>query len=155
MSVSIERATRADLPEIVAILAADRLLGERDTTDPSVLPVYEEAFEAVSADPNLALYVARREGRVLGTFLLVVFPVLVRRGARIGVLEQVQVHPEARGSGIGSAMVTFAIAEARRRGANSLQVATNKKRLDAQRFYERLGFERRHEGFKLDLGGPA
>ncbi|QIB32300.1 GNAT family N-acetyltransferase [Ancylobacter pratisalsi] len=147
----IAPATRSDLAAIVAILASDRLFGARDTTDPSVFPDYEAAFDAIEADANLTLYVARRGNEVLGTFQLILFPVLLRRGATIAIAEGVHVHPDARGLGIGAAMMAFAVEEARRRGAASIQLTSNKKRTDAHRFYERIGFERRHEGFKIDL----
>ncbi|MGA0564919.1 GNAT family N-acetyltransferase [Ancylobacter sp. VNQ12] len=150
-AVTIEVAGRDDLPAIVAILAADRLFGARDTTDPAAMPDYERAFDAIAADPRLTLYVARAGGEVVGTFQLVLFHALLRHGALIAIAEAVHVHPDARGLGIGRAMMDFAIAEARRRGAASLQLTSNKKRLDAHRFYERAGFERRHEGFKIDL----
>lgn len=147
----IEPATRADLPAIIAILAAETLLGVRDSADPADLPAYERAFDDISRDPRTTLYVARREGRVLGTFQLVLMRALTRKGALLAIAEAVQVHPEARGMGIGRAMMDFAIEEAKRRGANSLQLTSNKLRLDAHRFYERAGFDRRHEGFKVDF----
>lgn len=150
-AVTIKVAGRNDLPAIVAILAADRLFGARDTTDAAAFPDYERAFEAIVADPRLTLYVARREGEVVGTFQLVLFHALLRHGALIAIAEAVHVRPDARGLGIGRAMMDFAIAEGKRRGAASLQLTSNKKRLDAHRFYERIGFERRHEGFKIDL----
>jgi GNAT superfamily N-acetyltransferase len=48
-------------------------------------------------------------------------------------------------------MVTWAIGEARRRGCRLIQLTTDKQRLDAHRFYERLGFVASHEGMKLTL----
>lgn len=150
-AVTIEVAGREDLPAIIGILATDRLFGARDTTDPAALPDYERAFDAIAADPRLTLYVARRNGEVVGTFQLVLFHALLRHGALIAIAEAVHVRPDTRGLGIGQAMMDFAIAEAKRRGAASIQLTSNKKRPDAHRFYERIGFERRHEGFKIDL----
>lgn len=150
-ALTIEEARREDLPAIVAILASDRMFGARDTTDPDVFPAYAHAFDAIAADPNLTLYVVRRDGEVVGTFQMIFFHALLRHGARIAIVEAVHVHPEARGGGIGGAMMEFAIEEAKRRGAASLQLTSNKKRVDAHRFYERAGFERRHDGFKMDL----
>lgn len=147
----IEPASRADLADIIAILAAETLLGVRDSTDPAGLGAYERAFEDIAQDPRTTLYVAKREGRVLGTFQLVLMRALTRRGALLAIAEAVQVHPDARGMGIGRAMMDFAKDEAKRRGAGSLQLTSNKQRLDAHRFYERAGFERRHEGFKIDF----
>jgi GNAT superfamily N-acetyltransferase len=150
-SVLIEPARREDVAAIVAILATDKLFGARDTDDPAALPDYERAFEAIAADPKVTLYVARHAGEVVGTFQLVLFQALLRHGALIAIAEAVHVRPDTRGLGIGRAMMEFALAEARRRGAASIQLTSNKKRLDAHRFYERVGFERRHEGFKIDL----
>ena len=45
----------------------------------------------------------------------------------------------------------FAVERSRQRGCAMVQLTSNKKRVDAHRFYERLGFARSHEGFKLYL----
>ncbi|HEY9214297.1 MAG TPA: GNAT family N-acetyltransferase [Ancylobacter sp.] len=152
-AVLVEEARRADLEAIVAILASDRVFGQRDSAEAADLPDYERAFVAMAATPNLTLYVARKGRVVLGTFQLVFFHALLRHGRLLAIAEAVHVHPEARGSGIGSAMMEFAVAEAKRRGAGSLQLVSNKLRLDAHRFYERMGFEKRLDGFKIDLSG--
>jgi len=149
--VVIEPATRADLPAIVAILALETMFGARDSADPADLPDYEQAFAAIADDPRTTLYVARRDGRVLGTFQLILMRAMTRHGALLAIAEAVQVHPDARGLGIGSAMMAFAKAEAKRRGAASLQLVSSKRRLDAHRFYERAGFEKRLDGFKTEL----
>jgi GNAT superfamily N-acetyltransferase len=56
-----------------------------------------------------------------------------------------------RGRGLGEALFTWSIAEARRRGCALVQLTTDKTRTDAHRFYDRLGFTASHEGLKLDL----
>jgi GNAT superfamily N-acetyltransferase len=48
-------------------------------------------------------------------------------------------------------MVRWAVDEARRRGCALVQLTSDKARADAHRFYERLGFEASHVGFKLLL----
>lgn len=48
-------------------------------------------------------------------------------------------------------MIQWAIGQARERGCGMVQLTSNKKRLDAHRFYERLGFLKSHEGFKYYL----
>jgi len=156
-AVIVEEARRADLEAIVAILASDRVFGPRDSAEAADLPDYERAFAAMVATPNLTLYVARNggvvDGAVLGTFQLVFFHALLRHGQLLAIAEAIHVHPDVRGSGVGSAMMEFAIREAKRRGAGSLQLVSNKMRLDAHRFYERMGFEKRLDGFKIDLSG--
>lgn len=46
-------------------------------------------------------------------------------------------------------MFVWAINRAKERGAHLLQLTSDKKRPDALRFYEKLGFVRSHEGMKL------
>jgi len=48
-------------------------------------------------------------------------------------------------------MMRWAIERCRERGCGVVQLTSNKKRVDAHRFYERLGFAKSHEGFKLYL----
>jgi GNAT superfamily N-acetyltransferase len=48
-------------------------------------------------------------------------------------------------------LLTWAIAECRRRGCGLVQLAMNKSREDTLRFYKSLGFVASHEGFKLSL----
>jgi GNAT superfamily N-acetyltransferase len=48
-------------------------------------------------------------------------------------------------------MMKWTIERARQRGAHVMQLTTHKSRLDAHRFYERLGFEASHVGMKLSL----
>ena len=85
------------------------------------------------------------------TLQLSILPGLARRGARRGQLEAVRVEEGGRGQGLGEAMVRWAVEESRRRGCAVVQLTTDKSRTDAHRFYERLGFERSHEGMKLAL----
>ena len=63
-------------------------------------------------------------------------------------IEAVRVHSDYRGMGIGKWMIEEAIAYGRIQGALIIQLSTNKKRLDAVRFYESLGFKASHEGVK-------
>lgn len=41
--------------------------------------------------------------------------------------------------------------QGRSRGATLVQLTSDKRRADAHRFYERLGYVATHEGFKLEL----
>lgn len=45
-------------------------------------------------------------------------------------------------------MMGWALEQCEARGCGMVQLTSNKKRLDAHRFYERLGFKKSHEGFK-------
>ncbi|WP_211489742.1 GNAT family N-acetyltransferase [Georgenia thermotolerans] len=148
--VVLRRARAADLPALVRLLADDQLGATRDGGD---LEPYRRAFAAIDADPAQLLVVAEADGAVVGTLQLTVIPGLARRGALRAQVEAVRVSAARRGRGLGRAMIGWVIEEARRRGCALVQLTTDKRRTDAHRFYERLGFAASHEGMKLLLGG--
>ena len=147
--ITFRRATEADLPAIVAMLAADSLGAGRES--PDELTPYQEAFARVSADPNQHLIVADRDGTAVGTMQLSVIPGLSRRGATRTIVEAVRVHESERGNGLGTRFLEYAVEESRRLGASLVQLTSDRSRTDAHRFYERLGFTPSHLGFKLQL----
>ncbi len=150
--VALRRAIRPDLPALVALLAADDLGATRDgIRGQADRDAYERAFQAIDQDPAQLLLVAEARGRVVGTLQLSFIPGLSRRGALRAQIESVRVAPTMRGRGLGEALFTWSIAEARRRGCALVQLTTDKTRTDAHRFYDRLGFTASHEGLKLDL----
>jgi GNAT superfamily N-acetyltransferase len=152
-AVTLRLAAVDDLPELVALLAADQLGVHREAVErsPAALQPYRAAFDAISADPAHLLVVAVDDLRLIGTMQLSFIPGLARRGALRAQIEAVRVHEEARGRNIGTKMIEWAIEEAKRRGCALVQLTTDKRRTDAHRFYERLGFVASHEGMKLHL----
>jgi len=148
-SVTLRPATAGDVPAIVELLADDPIGARRDSA--ADLRPYLRAFEAIDADPGQLLLVAEAGGAVVATLQLSLLPGLARRGALRAQLEAIRVHSRHRGSGLGRAMVGWAIAEARRRGCAVVQLTSDKQRTEAHRFYAELGFVASHEGFKLTL----
>jgi ribosomal protein S18 acetylase RimI-like enzyme len=149
MSATLRPATRDDVPAIVTLLAQDQLGAARDSADD--LSPYLAAFEAIDRDPSHLLLVAESAGLLVGTMQLSFLPGLARRGAWRAQIEAVRVEGGHRDSGLGRAMVTWAIEEAGRRGCTLVQLTSDKQRTEAHRFYARLGFVNSHEGFKLAL----
>jgi GNAT superfamily N-acetyltransferase len=145
----IRRATAADVAPIVAMIADDQLGAVRESLDD--LTPYLRAFELIDADPNQVLVVAERNDEVIGTLQLTIIPGLSRRGSSRGLIEAVRVAAPARGSGLGTTLIEWAIEESRTRGCSLVQLTSDKSRTDAHRFYDRLGFTNSHEGFKLKL----
>tara|TARA_R110002020_G_scaffold57582_3_gene158280 strand:+ start:145 stop:606 length:462 start_codon:yes stop_codon:yes gene_type:complete len=149
--VTFRPATENDVAAIVALLADDGL--GRDRENPA-LPLdrrYLDAFAALDSDPNQLLAVAERDGTVVGCLQLTFIPGLSRLGMWRGQIEAVRVAASERGTGLGGAMVGWAIERCRARGCGLVQLTTDKTRADAHRFYERLGFVASHEGMKLAL----
>lgn len=146
---SLRRARRGDLPRILALLADDQLGAVRESADDPA--PYERAFDAIDADPAHLLVVGELNGEVVATFQVSYIPGLSRKGSWRSQIEAVRVSGELRGQGVGALMIQWAIDQARGRGCSLVQLTTDKSRVAAHRFYERLGFVASHEGMKLKL----
>ncbi|MFF9842525.1 GNAT family N-acetyltransferase [Streptomyces sp. NPDC020422] len=147
--LEIRPARRDDLPAIVAMLADDPLGALRESPDD--LTPYTAAFDRLDQDPNQHLVVAVRAGTVVGTLQLTIIPGLSRRGTTRSIIEGVRIHSEERGSGLGTRLIEWAVEESRAQDCGLVQLTSDVTRTDAHRFYERLGFEASHLGFKLSL----
>ena len=149
--VLIRRAERIDVAAIVQLLADDVLGRSRERlTDPPA-DEYLTAFDAVDSDPNQLLAVMADESEVIGTLQISFIPGIARQGAWRGQIEAVRVAAARRSEGLGAAMFEWAIAECRKRGCALVQLTTDRQRPDAHRFYEQLGFEPTHLGYKRKL----
>jgi GNAT superfamily N-acetyltransferase len=149
--IIIRQARRDDLAALIAMFAADDIGGHGDTVAADALPDYLRAFDTIAASPDQTLFVADLAGEVVGTFQTSITTTLAGRGASFMIIEAVQTRGDMRGRGIGAQMIEFCIADARRRGMPRVQLISNAKRKDAHRFYQRLGFEPSHLGFKMAL----
>ncbi|MFI1466893.1 GNAT family N-acetyltransferase [Streptomyces wuyuanensis] len=147
--LQIRPASPSDVPAIVAMLADDPLGAQRESLDDPT--PYLAAFARLAEDPNQHLVVADRDGRTVGTLQLTIIPGLSRRGATRSIIEAVRIHADERGSGLGTQLIEWAVEESRRQGCRLVQLTSDVSRTDAHRFYERLGFEASHVGFKLVL----
>lgn len=150
--ITVRDARRADLPHIVALYRTDELTRKHNVDSTGELePGYYSAFEAIEHDPRNRLLVAESGGVILGAFQLTFIPDMQPDGRDVAMVENVIVDGTARSRGIGSAMMLWAVEEARRKGCSQVKLTSNVKRADAHRFYERLGFEPTHTGFKILL----
>jgi GNAT superfamily N-acetyltransferase len=78
-------------------------------------------------------------------------PSLSYQGGWRAELDSVRVHRDYRRLGIGRQLILWAIERAKDHGCVSMYFLTDKSRVDAHRFYSRLGFMASHEGMKLPL----
>ncbi|MFG1988551.1 GNAT family N-acetyltransferase [Actinoplanes sp. NPDC048988] len=144
-------AERADVPAILALLADDEISRSRGFVSEDVDATIWAAFEQIDADPNNELIVGDN-GEIIATCQLTVIPGLSRGGTKRMTIEAVRVRADRRGGGLGRAMMAYAMTRAREQGAGLIQLTTDKRRTEARRFYESLGFTASHEGMKLTLG---
>ena len=148
-AVIIRRAHRDDVRIVVAMLADDPLGSGRERIEDPLPPSYLRAFEAVERDPNIQLVVAEQGGAVVGCLQLCILPGLSSQGASRALIEDVRVASHCRSRGIGEQLAQWAVAQARARECRLVELLTHNTRLDAQRFYKRLGFQPSHVGMTL------
>ena len=147
--IILRPAVRDDVAAIIAMLADDHLGRARERLEQPLPKLYYDAFERVKSDPNIQLIVAEEGGSVVGCLQLCILPGLSSQGASRGLIEDVRVASHRRGRGIGEQLVQWAVKEARDKGCKLAELLTHHTRTDAQRFYERLGFQRSHVGMTI------
>jgi GNAT superfamily N-acetyltransferase len=152
---AFRRARRGDVPAIVRLLADDPLGRDREVSSPEPPAAYWRAFDAVDRDGRNLLVVAELDGEVVGTLQLTFIPSLTRRGGERAQVEGVRVDARYRDRDRGRSLLGWAVQQARARGCRLVQLTTDKRRPDALRFYESLGFRATHEGLKLPLDPPG
>ena len=132
MTVEITPATTVD-DELVAAMAV--LVPQLSASSPP--PTAEQLAEIVHS-PDSLLYVARLDGRIVGSLTLAFYR--IPTGVKAWI-EDVMVDDTARGQGIGESLNRTAIDEARRRGAKHVTLTSRPSREAANRLYRRIGFE--------------
>ena len=151
MNLTYREANKKDVPALVQLLANDALGAGREDVSTPLNPDYLEAFHWINRDPNNELTVVESDGELAGMLQLTFIPYLTHRGSWRCLIEGVRVAEAYRGKGLGTAFIKWSIAHARERRCSIVQLTSDKQRPDAIRFYEALGFEATHEGFKLKI----
>lgn len=134
MSADVDIATAVD-DELVAAFA--RLIPQLSSSSP---PPDRSQLEAIVADADSVLFVARLDGRIVGSLTLAMYRIPTGLKAWI---EDVVVDESARGHGVGESLSKAAIEAARQRGAKDVNLTSRPSREAANRLYERIGFEAR------------
>lgn len=150
MPLIFRKALEKDLPQIVRMLTDDELGMSREDATGDIF-LYRSAFRDIDSDPNQFICVVESSGQIIGTLQLTFIPGLSRRGAKRGQIEAVRVVRGQRNEGIGRAMFDWAIEQCRAQSCALVQLTTDRARPDAHRFYESLGFEASHLGYKLQF----
>jgi GNAT superfamily N-acetyltransferase len=98
------------------------------------------AVEMILADARIGrIFVAREGGRIIAMASLL-YTVSTAEGGRAALFEDLVVAAEARGSGVGSALLQFVIDEATREGLRRLTLLTDRDNERAQALYRKRGF---------------
>jgi ribosomal protein S18 acetylase RimI-like enzyme len=119
------------------IEAFNRLIPQLSSSSP---PPSSDHLTALVASEDTVLFVARIDGRILGSLTLAFYRIPTGLKAWI---EDVVVDSDARGHGVGELLNRAALDEARSRGAKDVSLTSRPSREAANRLYQRIGFERR------------
>lgn len=144
-------ATKADLPEIVRLLADDHLGGGRERYSDPLLGEYGIAFDGLQRIGAEVILALDSSDRIIGCLQLLILPGLGSLGKQRAQIEAVRIESSLRGKGMGSELIRHAIERARQRGCRLVQLTSDNSRQGAHRLYERLGFKASHVGMKLAL----
>lgn len=155
MSFSVRPAQRSELAEIVRMLADDPLGSARERFADPLPNAYGLAFDAIADDPNNEILVARAPNALAGVVQVTFIPNLTYLGSWRAQIEGVRVAKAFRGRGVGRLLIESARERAEDRGCRLLQLTTDRSRPEAVAFYESLGFQGSHVGFKLSLPAGA
>ncbi|MBO6829834.1 GNAT family N-acetyltransferase [Allomuricauda sp.] len=148
--MKFRKASIKDVPNIVQMIADDALGSTREKYTIPLPQTYYDAYERIDSDQNQELTVVVNEkDEVIGVFQMTFIPYLTYQGGVRAQIEGVRVHKSYRNQGVGKTIFQWAIQRAKERNAHLLQLTTDKKRPDAIRFYESLGFKASHEGMKM------
>lgn len=119
------------------IEAFNRLIPQLSSSSP---PPSRDHLTALVDSDDTVLFVARVDGRILGSLTLAFYRIPTGTKAWI---EDVVVDAEARGHGVGERLSLAALDEARSRGAKDVSLTSRPSREAANRLYQRIGFEPR------------
>ncbi|MCF4099012.1 GNAT family N-acetyltransferase [Maritalea mediterranea] len=151
--LQIRPARRDDIATILMLSIGGNAPGREIVDDPEAAQSddYQRAFDRIEKDPNNLFFIAELKGEAVGCMQINLLLGIAGRGRLRAQLEGVHIRADHRGQGLGGEMMQWAIAFAKSKGAGMVQLTSSKNRPEAHRFYERLGFVRSHEGFKLSL----
>ncbi len=148
--MKFRKAIKEDIPKLVEMIADDALGQTRENFQDPLPSVYYEAFQKIDSDPNQELIVIQEtDGSIIGTLQLSFIQYLTYQGGIRAQIEAVRIHKDKKGEGLGETLFKWAIERAKDRNAHLIQLTTDKKRPEALKFYEKLGFKASHEGMKL------
>jgi GNAT superfamily N-acetyltransferase len=142
--LEVRDATRQDIRTLMDLYTAAGLDTRGEHVESEMNVVWDRMRAAA---PGSRVFIFSLGGLPVGTYTLFILPLLAHAGAPEAVVEDVAVHPEAQGQGIGRRMMEHARELAREAGCYKLALSSNQRRVQAHAFYERLGFERHGVSF--------
>jgi ribosomal protein S18 acetylase RimI-like enzyme len=133
MAVTIRPAREADAEQVAALMTE---LGYPSTAE----SVKDRLCASLNSQASRCL-VAQADNEVIGVMSAELIPYFPT-GSTICRVTSLVVSSRHRGRGVGEKLVSAAATFAREHGCTGIEVTSAERRVDAHRFYERLGFAR-------------
>lgn len=148
-SLVFRKASFKDLEAIIALLFEDQFGQTRENLSTPLSASYLEAFSKIFGSPNDELLVAELNHQVIGVMQITYLQHLTFQGAQVAHIEGVRIQKGHQKKGFGKQFFQWALERAKNHGCHRVQLMTDKRRTEAKKFYEQLGFSASHEGMKL------
>ncbi len=139
MSLCISPANSDDITELCTLLHS---LFKQETEFSPNTELQTRGLKLIIDNPQTGIiFVAHHNHRIVG-MVSVLFTVSTALGTEVGLLEDLIVAPNARGLGIGTALLEHALAFAKARKLARISLLTDADNEAAQRLYQQAGFQR-------------
>lgn len=109
---------------------------------------FNQRLREVALNPDHYIYVAERDGRVVGSATLLIERKFIHQCGSIGHIEDVVTNKDYRGQGVSSILIRRLLEKAKAFGCYKV-ILDCPKRLLA--FYERFDFKKKEDQMRLDL----
>lgn len=140
-SVHIRKAIPADLNGIYELVGAL----EHCTFEPKI---FAQIFEENLNNPNCLYWVAATEQQTVG-FISFHIQNLLHHCGPVGEIQEFYIDKAFRNKGMGRCLMNEVLAYAKAAAIKSIEVTSNKRRIENIRVYESLGFTLTHNKFTI------
>ena len=146
--IEIRKATLADEEDTAVLI---RELGKELGITCDVNPVsWYSTLRKMLASPEWTFLLAEEGKKNVGLLVLLVLPSLYHGGNYAAITELI-VSGQSQGKGIGASLVEEAKRMARSLGCEELDVSVEVENESAIGFYEKVGFEKKHADYGMEL----
>jgi PhnO protein len=140
--IQIRRAEKSD------VLSVKALIDELEKWD-SEMTIFASIYEAYLKQPNTLMYLVVHPNDGVVAFISCKGQQLLHHLGWVYEIQELIVTDAHQGKGYGRLLVDKIREEVEIRGAKSLEVTSNKRRLEAHAFYAAVGFRNSHEKFTI------
>jgi len=135
--IKIETASVDDIPELTGLLG---ILFSREHEFTPDSKKQKTGLELIIKNPGTGrIFVLKNDAQVIG-MVSILNSVSTALGAKVGILEDMIIHPEFQRKGLGKKLILHALEYAQKEGLKRITLLTDNDNTDAAAFYRKTGF---------------